>query len=125
MEQDGNSWKVKAKEGLPEDKQYLNQFLNEKNSSLAYLIQKTANFIHYEASRGYGANHNVVERIAEDKILGNQTRRSLEGLKSWIEKTNTLSFDENKEYKAEDIKKMKFISKDFVTALKARGAELF
>jgi hypothetical protein len=102
--QDEDTWKVKEKADLPEEKTYLEQFLNQKNSSLAFLIQKTANFISLEAQRGYGANKNVIESIGEDKILGNQTRRALEGLKSWIENSNALTFDESKPYTAEDIK---------------------
>jgi truncated hemoglobin YjbI len=68
VEQDNGSWKIKEKE-LPEGKQYLAQFLNQKNSSLAYLVQRAANFINIQAARGYGDKHNAVDRIVEDKIL--------------------------------------------------------
>lgn len=126
VKQDGeSSWKIIEKEELPEGKKYLKQFLNERNSSLAYLIQRTANFIKYEAARGYGATASTVEAIGEDKILGNQTKRALSGLKSWIENKNILNFDEEKTYTEDDIKAMKFVSKNFLTSLQAKNADLF
>lgn len=57
------------KAGTSDDKSYLESFLNQRDSSLAFLIQKTANFISLEAARGYGNTANDIERIAEDKIL--------------------------------------------------------
>jgi hypothetical protein len=54
---------------LPEDRSkiYVEQFLNQGNSSLAYLIQKTANFIKVQAQRGYGNQADLLDNIAEDK----------------------------------------------------------
>ncbi|MDR0282640.1 MAG: hypothetical protein LBI53_05055 [Candidatus Peribacteria bacterium] len=68
---------------------------------------------------------NDVERIAEDKVLGNQTRRSLEGLKTWIESEHILTYDKIEEYKERDILKMKFVSKDFLVILKEKNKQLF
>lgn len=130
FEQDGSSWKLKKKTELSEDKQYLEQFMNEKNSSLAYLVQKTANFISFQAARGYGKNADVVNGIVEDKILGNQTKRALDGLKDWILWSNVFSVNETtseeimRAYTENDIKKMNVIPKTFVETLFSKNEEL-
>ena len=120
VEQDGASWKIKEKTDLPEDKQYLEQFLNQKDSAMAYLIQKTANFINIEASRGYGKSAAAVEEVTPDKIFGNQTYRALKGLKSWIENDSAITVESlaEKEISETELKEMSFISKTFLEALR-------
>ena len=57
-------------EGLSaEEQELVSSLLNEKNSPLAYLIQKSSNFAKIQAQKGYGADADTLLEIREDKIL--------------------------------------------------------
>lgn len=57
-------------EGLSaEEQELVSSLLNEKNSPLAYLIQKSSNFAEIQAQKGYGADADTLLEIREDKIL--------------------------------------------------------
>lgn len=126
VEQDGNTWKIKLKENVElsdEDTRILEPFLNEKESSLAYLIQKASNFAKVEAQKGYGQEADKLVDIGVDSILGNQTRRALSGLKSWIESDiQTIDLTTLTE---EQLQQRKFLPKSFLSDLKDNNSALF
>lgn len=127
FKQEWNSWKLEINWTLPKGKEYLDEFKNQKNSSLAYLIQRTANFVNIEAARGYGVNTRLVERIAEDRALWNQTHRALLQLKDWVTgEKNTMNVKSEKlnEYEEIDIENMQRITKDFVKELFEKNRNL-
>lgn len=64
---------------------------NPKNNDLAFFVQKLAGFIEYKTALEYNATekYNLAETVKDDKVFGNQTRRALAGLKTWIESDNT------------------------------------
>lgn len=127
VEQDGNTWKIKLKESVElsdEEKGVLKPFLNEKESSLAYLIQRASNFAKVEAQKGYGQESDKLVDIGVDSILGNQTRRALSGLKSWIESDLTAIDDGKiKELTPEEVLAMKFIPKELKEKIEASDNE--
>ena len=92
VSQDGNWWRLTLSE-IPagDDKKYEEDLKtlvsSPKQSPLAYLIQKTSNFAKIQAENGYGreTEANKLREIREDKALGNQTRRALAWLRSWVE----------------------------------------
>lgn len=126
VEQDGNTWKIKLKENVElsnEEKGVLEPFLNEKDSSLAYLIQKASNFAKVEAQKGYGQEADKLVDIRVDRTLGNQTRRALSGLKSWIESDiQTIDLTTLTE---EQLQQRKFLPKSFLSDLKDNNSALF
>lgn len=129
VSQDGDGWKLNVQE-IPEweDKQYeeaLKTLVSSPiQSPLAYLIQKTSNFAKIQAQNGYGkeSEANRLREIKEDKALGNQTRRALVWLKSWIE---WWKIDEEKipAMTVDEVLQMKYISADLRDKLVAGGNE--
>lgn len=98
--------------------------MNEKESSLAHLIQKASNFAKVEAQKGYGQESDKLVGIGVDSILGNQTRRALSGLKSWIESDlTTMNDDKIKNLTPEEVLAMKFIPKDLKEKIEASDNE--
>ena len=96
LEQDNQTWKLKLKEWVQleeHEKTLVEPFLNEKESPLAYLIQKSSNFAKIQAERWYGERGETLIGIGVDKILWNQTKRALSGLQSWIESDLEASGD--------------------------------
>ena len=96
LEQDNQTWKLKLKEWAElkdNERALVEPFLNEKESPLAYLIQKSSNFAKIQAGRWYGSKSNELIEIWEDRILWNQTKRALSGLQSWIESDLEASED--------------------------------
>jgi len=120
----GNPTFVTESNTLPAAKAHLQQFLNQSNSALAYLIQRTANFIHFEAARGYGTHTNRVDKIQDDAVFGNQTKRALAGLKNWIESSHEQNIEKSS-YTEQDILKMDFVSNGFLTSLEQNHSQLF
>lgn len=115
VEQDWSTWKIKLKaDASNDDKEFVGWFLNEKWSSLAYLIQLSSQKASLQASRWYWrSNADWVIDVADDKIFWNQTRRALSWLKEWIQWDYTKDVEsmDVKTLKVEDILEMKFISK--------------
>ena len=58
---------------------------NPQNNDLAYFIQKLSALIEYQTAKAYTADELTAVEVSIDKTFGNQTRRALIGLKSWIE----------------------------------------
>jgi len=58
---------------------------NPQNNDLAYFIQKLSALIEYQTAKAYTADELTAVKVSLDKTFGNQTRRALMGLKSWIE----------------------------------------
>lgn len=109
-------------EGLSaEEQELVSSLLNEKNSPLAYLIQKSSNFAKIQAQKGYGADADTLLEIREDKILWNQTRRALSGLLDWI--GSDLSSVEFASLTPESVLSMGFISQDMKEKIEASGPE--
>ena len=109
-------------EGLSaEEQELVSSLLNEKNSPLAYLIQKSSNFAKIQAQKGYGADADTLLEIREDKILWNQTRRALSGLLDWI--GSDLSSVEFASLTPESVLSMGFISQDMKERIEASGPE--
>lgn len=109
-------------EGLSaEEQELVSSLLNEKNSPLAYLIQKSSNFAKIQAQKGYGADADTLLEIREDKILWNQTRRALSGLLDWI--GSDLSSLELASLTPESVLSMGFISQDMKEKIEASGPE--
>lgn len=109
-------------EGLSaEEQELVSSLLNEKNSPLAYLIQKSSNFVKIQAQKGYGADADTLLEIREDKILWNQTRRALSGLLDWI--GSDLSSVELASLTPESVLSMGFISQDMKERIEASGPE--
>lgn len=109
-------------EGLSaEEQELVSSLLNEKNSPLAYLIQKSSNFAKIQAQKGYGADADTLLEIREDKILWNQTRRALSGLLDWI--GSDLSSVEFASLTPETVLSMGFISQDMKEKIEASGPE--
>lgn len=109
-------------EGLSaEEQELVSSLLNEKNSPLAYLIQKSSNFAKIQAQKGYGADADTLLEIREDKILWNQTRRALSGLLDWI--GSDLSSVELASLTPESVLSMGFISQDMKEKIEASGPE--
>lgn len=126
VEQDGNTWKIKLKENVElsdEEKGVLEPFLNEKESSLAHLIQKASNFAKVEAQKGYGQEADKLVDIEVDGTLGNQTRRALSGLKSWLE-SDIQTIDLTTLTEAQ-LQQRTFLSKTFLHELKEKNSTLF
>lgn len=129
VSQDGNWWRLSVSE-IPEgdDKQYeeaLRSLISSPTQSpLAYLIQKTSNFAKIQAENGYGreTEANKLREIREDKALGNQTRRALAWLRSWVE---WWKIEEEKipDLKVDDVLKMKYISKETMEAIKEKSTD--
>lgn len=120
VEQDWSTWKIKVKEGVAqEDKDLVEWFLNEKWSSLAYLIQLSSQKASLQASRWYWkSNADKIIDVGADKVFWNQTRRALSWLREWIEWDYTKNVEtmDVENFKVEDVLKLKFIS----SALKTR-----
>lgn len=109
-------------EGLSaEEQELVSSLLNEKNSPLAYLIQKSSNFAKIQAQKGYGADADTLLEIREDKILWNQTRRALSGLLDWI--GSDLSSLELASLTPESVLSIGFISQDMKERIEASGPE--
>lgn len=109
-------------EGLSaEEQELVSSLLNEKNSPLAYLIQKSSNFAKIQAQKGYGADADTLLEIREDKTLWNQTRRALSGLLDWI--GSDLSSVEFASLTPESVLSMGFISQDMKEKIEASGPE--
>ena len=109
-------------EGLSaEEQELVSSLLNEKNSPLAYLIQKSSNFAKIQAQKGYGADADTLLEIREDKILWNQTRRALSGLLDWI--GSDLSSLELASLTPESVLSIGFISQDMKERIDASGPE--
>ena len=109
-------------EGLSaEEQELVSSLLNEKNSPLAYLIQKSSNFAKIQAQKGYGADADTLLEIREDKILWNQTRRALSGLLDWI--GSDLSSVEFSSLTPETVLSMGFISQDMKERIETSGPE--
>lgn len=114
VEQDWSTRKIKLIDWASEDdKQLVEWFLNEKWSSLAYLIQLSSQKASLQASRWYWrSNADWLIDVKDDKVFWNQTRRALSWLKEWIEWDYTKdveSFDV-KGLTLQDVLNMRFIS---------------
>ena len=120
VEQDWSTWKIKVKEGAAqEDKDLVEWFLNEKWSSLAYLIQLSSQKASLQASRWYWkSNADKIIDVGADKVFWNQTRRALSWLREWIEWDYTKNVEtmDVENFKVENVLELKFIS----SALKTR-----
>lgn len=126
VEQDDETWKLKVKDSTlsNDEKALIEPYLNQRNSSLAYLIQKSSNFAKIQAQRGYGKTQTDLIDIGEDKILGNQTRRALNGLQDWIESDLNKESTENlKNLTLDIVLGMKFISKSLKEKIEASENE--
>ena len=129
VSQDGNWWRLSVSE-IPEgdDKQYeeaLKSLVSSPTQSpLAYLIQKTSNFAKIQAENGYGreTEANKLREIREDKALGNQTRRALAWLRSWVEWWK-IEDEKIPDLKVDDVLKMKYISKETMEAIKEKSTD--
>ena len=62
-----------------------------KNNDLAFLVQKLAGLIEYQTALEYSnkEEYKIIKEVKNDKVFGNQTKRALAGLKTWIESDNT------------------------------------
>ena len=96
-----------------DDKALVEWFLNEKWSSLAYLIQLSSRSASLQASRWYWRqNAEGLVDVGVDKIFWNQTRRALAWLKDWIQwdYTKNVELMNVKKLTVDDVLKLKFIS---------------
>ena len=129
VNQDENKWSLKVAE-IPEwdDKKYEEALKilisSPKESPLAYLIQKTSNLATIQAGNWYGAESeaNKLREIKEDKILGNQTRRALAWLRSWVEWWK-VEAENIPNMTVEDVLKLKYISQETMEAFKNGGKD--
>lgn len=126
-EQDWSTWRIKVKEWVtPDDNDLVGWFLNEKWSSLAYLIQLSSKHASLQASRWYWrSNADSVIDVGVDKIFWNQTRRALSWLKEWIEWDYTKDVEsmDVKSFKVEDVLKLKFISKSLKEKIESEAED--
>ncbi len=88
------SWKLKLKdESNKNNPEWIKNIIEKPaNNDLAFFIQKVANLISYQTAFWY-INSKTKDELAAmdispDKTFGNQTRRALAGLKTWIESTD-------------------------------------
>lgn len=83
----GDSWKLKLKdENDANTPEWIKNIINEPtNNDLAFFIQKLAWLIAYQTATAYTDTELNAATVSIDKTFGNQTRRALTGLKSWIE----------------------------------------
>ena len=127
VEQDWSTWKIKVKEGVAqEDKDLVEWFLNEKWSSLAYLIQLSSQKASLQASRWYWkSNADKIIDVGADKVFWNQTRRALSWLREWIEWDYTKNVEamDVKSFKVEDVLKLKFISNALKTRIETEAKD--
>lgn len=109
-----DGWKLTAKQKntngetlvTPEYIKYI--IANPKDNDLAYFIQKISTLVNYKTARLYKNDDIDAKEVKEDKMFGNQTKRALDWLKTWI--TNTASTEVNDWKKYE----WKYISEDFL-----------
>ena len=127
VEQDNGGRRLKVKEITDANDKDFQGVLQElvsspKQSPLAYLIQITSNFAKIQAENWYGreTEANRLREIKEDKALGNQTRRALAWLKSWVE---WWKIEENNIHSmtVDQVLDMKYISADLRDKLIANG----
>lgn len=120
-EQEWSTWRIKVKEWANEDdKALVEWFLNEKGSSLAYLIQLSSRNASLQASRWYWRqNAEGLVDVGVDKIFWNQTRRALAWLKDWVQWDYTKNVEsmDVKKFTVEDVLKLKFISSTLKTKI--------
>lgn len=120
-EQEWSTWRIKVKEWANEDdKALVEWFLNEKGSSLAYLIQLSSRSASLQASRWYWRqNAEGLVDVGVDKIFWNQTRRALAWLRDWVQWDYTKNVEsmDVKKFTVEDVLKLKFISSTLKTKI--------
>lgn len=120
-EQEWSTWRIKVKEWAQEDDRILVEwFLNEKWSSLAYLIQLSSRSASLQASRWYWRqNAEGLVDVGVDKIFWNQTRRALAWLKDWVQWDYTKNVESMnvKKFTVDDVLKLKFISNALKTKI--------
>jgi len=127
VSQDGNWWRLTLSE-IPagDDKKYEEDLKtlvsSPKQSPLAYLIQKTSNFAKIQAENGYGreTEANKLREIREDKALGNQTRRALAWLRSWVEWWK-IEDEKIPALEVGDVLNLQYISKETMDAIKEKS----
>jgi len=80
-------WKLKLvesnKTSAPEWIKYIID--NPQNNDLAYFVQKLAGLIKYQTAKAYTKEELTAVDVSIDKAFGNQTKRALAWLKTWIE----------------------------------------
>ncbi|HOG15117.1 MAG TPA: hypothetical protein PK674_00875 [Candidatus Absconditabacterales bacterium] len=90
----GEGWKLKIKEGLSDTPSRIKDIIeNPYNNDLAYLVQKLAELIAYRTATMYTQNKVdlLAKEVVQDEIFGHQTKRTLSGLKNWIETAENTS----------------------------------
>ena len=128
-EQEWSTWRIKVKEWANEDdKALVEWFLNEKGSSLAYLIQLSSRSASLQASRWYWRqNAEGLVDVGVDKIFWNQTRRALAWLRDWVQWDYTKNVEsmDVKKFTVEDVLKLKFISSTLKTKQRMKMLKIF
>jgi len=83
----GDSWKLKLKdENDTNNPEWIKNIVNEpKNNDLAFFVQKLAWLMAYQTATAYTDTELTATAVSIDKTFGNQTKRALVWLKSWIE----------------------------------------
>lgn len=106
----GDGWKLKLIDAKSADAPtwIKNIVENPKNNDLAFFVQKLAGLISYQTAKAYTEEETEALAVGIDKTFGNQTKRALAGLKTWIENDATTEVADGKTFE------WKFVQKAFL-----------